>query len=73
MVTLDVSESMLIEDMNPENRLESSKQTIQILLKNACRIELGVVVFSGEAYTRVPLTLDYPLLLQTFRNQNLAQ
>ncbi len=64
MITLDVSESMLIEDMKPENRLESSKLTIEEFIKKRVSDRIGVVVFSGEAYTRVPLTLDYPLLLQ---------
>ncbi|MBY0385938.1 VWA domain-containing protein [bacterium] len=64
MITLDISESMLIEDMKPENRLESSKLTIQNFIKKRVSDRIGVVVFSGEAYTRVPLTLDYPLLLQ---------
>jgi Ca-activated chloride channel homolog len=64
MITLDISESMLIEDMKPENRLESSKLTIQEFIKKRVSDRIGVVVFSGEAYVRVPLTLDYPLLLQ---------
>lgn len=64
MITLDVSESMLIEDMKPENRLESSKKTIEDFIKKRVSDRIGVVVFSGEAYTRVPLTLDYPMLLQ---------
>jgi Ca-activated chloride channel homolog len=63
MLTLDVSESMLIEDMKPVNRLESSKKTIQEFIKKRVSDRIGVVVFSGEAYTRVPLTLDYELLL----------
>ncbi len=63
MITLDISESMLIEDMKPTNRLESSKQTIQEFIKKRVSDRIGVVVFSGEAYVRIPLTLDYPLLL----------
>lgn len=63
MLTLDISESMLIEDMKPVNRLESSKKTIQEFIKKRVSDRIGVVVFSGEAYTRVPLTLDYELLL----------
>jgi Ca-activated chloride channel family protein len=62
MITLDVSESMLIEDMKPKNRLESSKQTIAEFIKKRVSDRIGVVIFSGEAYTRVPLTLDYDVL-----------
>ncbi len=65
MITLDISDSMLIEDMLPENRLESSKSVIQGFIKGRVSDRIGLVVFSGEAYTRVPLTLDYPLLLQS--------
>lgn len=63
MITFDVSESMLIEDMKPVNRLESAKKTVQEFIKKRVSDRIGVVVFSGEAYTRVPLTLDYELLL----------
>ncbi|MCC6137225.1 MAG: VWA domain-containing protein [Bdellovibrionaceae bacterium] len=63
MITFDVSESMLIEDMKPVNRLEAAKKTVQAFIKKRVSDRIGVVVFSGEAYTRVPLTLDYELLL----------
>ncbi|MCB0365373.1 MAG: VWA domain-containing protein [Bdellovibrionaceae bacterium] len=74
VVSLDISDSMLIEDMKPENRLESSKQVIRNFVQGRVSDRIGLVVFSGESYTRVPLTLDYPLLLsnlaavQTSRN-----
>lgn len=67
MIALDVSDSMLIEDMKPENRLESSKETIKNFIKGRVSDRIGLVVFSGESYTRVPLTLDYPLLLKSLR------
>jgi Ca-activated chloride channel family protein len=65
MIALDISDSMLIEDMTPENRLESSKETIKRFVESRVSDRLGMVVFSGESYTRVPLTLDYPLFLQS--------
>lgn len=65
VVALDVSDSMLIEDMKPENRLEASKKTIENFIKQRISDRIGLVVFSGESYTRVPMTLDYPLLLQS--------
>lgn len=65
MIALDISDSMLIEDMTPENRLESSKETIKRFVESRISDRLGLVVFSGESYTRVPLTLDYPLFLQS--------
>jgi Ca-activated chloride channel homolog len=63
MIALDVSDSMLIEDMLPDNRMESSKRVIRDFIKQRISDRIGLVIFSGEAYTRVPLTLDYPVLL----------
>ena len=65
VIAFDISDSMLIEDMEPENRLESAKQTMQQFVKARGSDRIGLVVFAGEAYTRVPLTLDYPLLLRS--------
>jgi Ca-activated chloride channel family protein len=64
MVVLDISDSMLIEDMDPENRMESAKQTIANFVKGRTSDRIGLIVFAGESYTRVPMTLDYPMLLQ---------
>lgn len=65
LFALDISDSMLIEDMSPhENRLESAKHHIKNFIKNRPFDRLGLVIFSGEAYTRVPLTVDKGLLLQ---------
>lgn len=64
LLVLDISDSMLIEDMKPENRLVASKETLKKFIEARASDRIGLVVFSGEAYTRVPLTLDYPLLLQ---------
>jgi Ca-activated chloride channel family protein len=67
MIAFDISDSMLIEDMLPENRLESAKQTIAEFIAGRVSDRIGLVVFSGESYTRVPLTLDYPLLLNNLK------
>ncbi len=62
IATLDISDSMLIEDMQPHSRLRSAKKTISNFIKGRETDRIGLVVFSGEAYTRVPLTMDYRLL-----------
>jgi len=67
VIALDISDSMLIEDMRPENRLEASKKFIADFIQGRNSDRIGLVVFSGEAYTRVPLTLDYPLLLDNLK------
>ncbi len=66
MIVWDISDSMLIEDMPPdENRMESAKHTIERFVKGRVSDRIGLIVFAGESYTRVPLTLDYPLLLKS--------
>ncbi len=65
VITLDISDSMLIEDMQPHNRLESAKIIIKEFIEGRISDRIGLVVFSGEAYTRVPLTLDYKLILES--------
>lgn len=67
MVALDISDSMLIEDMTPENRMEAAKQTIKEFIEGRISDRIGLVVFSGESYSRVPLTLDYQILLKSLK------
>lgn len=64
MIVFDISDSMLIEDMQPTNRIESAKKIIKAFIQKRISDRIGLVVFSGESYTRVPPTLDYPLLLK---------
>lgn len=63
VLVLDISDSMLIEDMKPLNRLESAKETIANFIKGRQSDRIGVVIFAGEAFTLVPPTLDYQLVL----------
>jgi Ca-activated chloride channel family protein len=63
VICLDISDSMLIEDMKPLNRLEAAKQTIQQFIEKRTSDRIGLVVFAGESFTVVPLTLDYQLIL----------
>ena len=72
MIVLDISDSMLIEDMRP-NRLEASKEVISQFIKKRTSDRIGLIVFSGESYTRVPLTLDYPLLLQSVKDVKITR
>ena len=64
MVVLDISDSMLIEDMSPGSRIDAAKRVIKNFINELVYDRVGLIVFSGESYTRVPLTLDYPVLLQ---------
>ncbi len=58
IVTLDVSNSMMSEDLVP-NRLEKSKQTLSRLIDQLANDKIGLIVFAGEAYTQLPITADY--------------
>ena len=58
MILLDVSNSMLSQDMAP-NRLENAKQAIAQLIDNLHNDRIGIIVFAGEAYVQLPVTTDY--------------
>lgn len=61
MLTIDISESMQIEDFKP-NRLEAAKKVARDFIAGRFQDRIGLVVFSGDAYSRSPLTTDYDLL-----------
>ena len=66
MILLDVSRSMLAEDVLP-NRLERAKAAIGDLVQAVQKAgghRLGLVVFAGRATLHCPLTLDYAFFLQ---------
>lgn len=61
MLVIDISESMQIEDFKP-NRLEAAKRTARDFIKGRFQDRIGIVIFSGDAYSLSPLTSDYELL-----------
>ena len=58
IVALDVSNSMMAEDIQP-NRLERAKQAITRLVDKLSNDRLGLIVFAGDAYVQLPITNDY--------------
>lgn len=58
MVALDVSNSMLAQDVLP-SRLENAKQVLSKLVDDMNDDKVGLVVFAGDAYTQLPITVDY--------------
>lgn len=58
MVALDISNSMLAEDIKP-NRLRRSKQLVSKLIDELAGERVGLIVFAGQAYLQLPLTRDY--------------
>jgi len=62
VLTMDISSSMLAEDIKP-NRVQASLEVAADFIKNRKNDRIGMVIFSGEAFTQCPLTLDYGILL----------
>lgn len=69
MLVIDISESMQIEDFMP-NRLEAAKETALKFIEGRFQDRIGIVIFSGDAYSLSPLTLDYELLKAHIRELN---
>jgi len=58
MVCLDVSNSMLAQDLTP-NRLTRAKYALEKMIDLLEGDRLGLVIFAGEAYVQLPITTDY--------------
>ena len=61
VLTMDVSGSMLAEDFKP-NRLEAAKEVAIDFIEERPNDRIGLVLYEGEAYTKMPLTTDHILL-----------
>ena len=69
LLVLDISLSMLVPDMgNGVTRLAAAKQVMKEFIKGRASDRIGLIIFSGESYTLVPLTLDYDFLLKKLEN-----
>lgn len=58
VIAIDVSRSMLAEDIKP-NRLQRSKQFVSKLIESMSNDRVAMIVFAGNAYLQMPLTIDY--------------
>lgn len=58
IIALDVSNSMMAEDIKP-NRLKRAKRTISQLIDKLRGDKVGLIVFAGKAYVQMPTTTDY--------------
>jgi Ca-activated chloride channel family protein len=73
-IAIDVSNSMLAEDIAP-NRLDRSKQAILKLIDKLEGDRIGIIVFAGKAYIQLPITTDYAaarLFLSTINTEVVA-
>lgn len=55
---MDVSKSMLAEDIAP-NRLEKSKQLVTQIINNLASDRIGIIAYAASAYPQLPITTDY--------------
>lgn len=67
VMAMDLSGSMLAEDFKP-NRLEAAKNVAADFIEGRRTDRMGLVVFAGEAFTQVPLTIDHQVLLKQLGN-----
>ncbi len=58
IIALDISQSMLAEDVSP-NRMERSKRFVTQLIKSLRGERIGLIYFAGSAYLQMPLSNDY--------------
>lgn len=68
VIAFDISSSMLAEDFQPQNRLEVARDKVKQFVSMRGSDRIGIVAFSGEALTQVPLTTDYPVVLAAIDN-----
>lgn len=64
VLVLDTSSSMQAEDFKPRNRLYVAKEVVKEFVSKRHNDRMGLVVFSANAITQCPLTLDYDILTE---------
>lgn len=73
VIAVDISSSMLAEDFAPSNRLEVAKQQAISFIRGRPDDRIGLVAFSGEAVTQVPITVDYAVLERAVQDLHIGQ
>ena len=68
VIAFDISSSMLAQDFQPQNRLEVARAKIKDFVAARNHDRIGIVAFSGEALTQVPLTTDYQVVQAALDN-----
>jgi len=67
MLALDISGTMLAEDLKP-NRLDAAKNVAISFVSDRPNDNIGLVVFAGESFTQCPLTTDHAALINLFQS-----
>ena len=66
---MDVSKSMLAEDVAP-NRLEKSKQVVSQIINQLGNDRIGIVAYAGSAFPVLPITTDYSVAKMFLQSMN---
>lgn len=66
---VDVSKSMLAEDIAP-NRLEKSQQLVTQIINNLASDRVGIIAYAGKAFPQLPITTDYASAKMFLQNMN---
>ena len=67
MLAMDVSTSMLAEDLSP-NRIEAAKKVAAEFIADRPNDNIGLTIFAGESFTQCPMTIDHASLLSLLQN-----
>ncbi|MBE6336028.1 MAG: VWA domain-containing protein [Lentimicrobiaceae bacterium] len=67
VLAMDISSSMLAADLKPD-RLEAAKLVASDFVKGRPGDRMGLVIFSGETFTQVPLTTDHGMMLNMLKD-----
>ena len=71
-LALDISGSMASLDFEPQNRLEAAKDVISEFISERPYDKIGMVIFSSEAFSQSPLTLDHKMVDRSLEQVQLA-
>ena len=66
---VDVSKSMLAEDIAP-NRLDKSKQLVTQIINSLASDRVGIIAYAGKAFPQLPITTDYASAKMFLQNMN---
>ncbi|MAX70472.1 MAG: BatB protein [Flavobacteriaceae bacterium] len=66
---VDVSKSMLAEDIAP-NRLDKSKQLVTQIINSLTSDRVGIIAYAGKAFPQLPITTDYASAKMFLQNMN---
>ena len=69
MLAMDVSSSMLSEDIRP-NRIEAAKKVAAEFISDRTNDNIGLTIFAGEAFTQCPMTIDHASLLSLLQHSS---